>query len=836
MNNFRFLVNLLLIVITTGLVSGCNDEMIKVSSTSNPNPQIELIIPDIEEVVVYSDATERENVIESCYVVTFSSGAFKASEKIEVSRIFRNGQAIALLPMLDIDIDLGDRVYVICNIDTVGLNLNALTSESNINSVFRPEKDYYFGGEALPMSGSIVWSTTNYTITMTRAVAKVTVQLGETFTVGVPDYVGEQPHWGYWDIVNFDVSKVGFIIGNYGGASRILQDPNPNNLSDLHAQPTTPFFATTAEGRVIRFTQYAKKEREMSLYISEYPTSTCTSVTCSQPDDEWREHRQFLLMMPDIYEDPDEKYYRGGANNGNEFLAWRLDFYDVVNKKYLDIRRNYHYTFVINKIGSLPYGMRDDGHNRIDDFGTYLAAGNVHNAIANHGSNIEYDVYVTDSWAHKNYSNGQYGLSISADTISDLTVPFRLKLEIPTEYAGIPVGNNNLNPYTNVVHFYNNLGAPIGHAGSALVVTDNYTYPTPPVVPEYPINPSGTMEFYFANPNISLLENGGYMEIYYGNIYKRVPFKFYQRRISIDDDQKRYIVAGGKTVALGTADIFATNEMAQENLFKAVVYDTNGLPMNGEAVTWSLSGNLRPETTIDTNTGLLTVDLFEHSDQLLVTATSVSFPSVQTTTNVQLITWRTTDAASEHGQIVWFAATYFIPNWGTRLQNVSGTWGDVGTVKTANRFSLTMTKGVEFGDIFSIYTTRFTQPVFDPAYNSMYTLDFSFRDYLGELNVQPAWHPLLEYMNLYDFINGFFLPGNFQGLNPEDINTGIGGYNGYPGYEQAYAFRLHDNSGTWGFENEPISLNEVIAFWPCFGVDMSSYQTLRSLGRIPDPY
>ena len=518
MNKFRFFFNLLLVVLTTSFISGCSDEA--VIKLPKVRPQIELLIPDIEEVFVYSDATERENFIESCFVLTFSnSGTFKESEQIDIGRIYRNGQATVLLPTLDIEMSVNDRIYVICNIDTTA-NLD-MTGKlyTDINTVFYPEKDYYFGGEALPMSGSLIWSETNYTITMTRAVAKVTVQLGETFTVGVPDYVENKSHWGYWDIKNFDVSKVGFIIGNYGGASNIIQ--NPSVLSNNLAQQSDPFYATTLEAHVTRFIQYAQKEREMSLYISEYPTSTTTSDGQGTQDNEWHAQRQYILMMPNIFEDTDGIYYHD-VNLENEFLAWRLDFYDVRNKKYLDIKRNHHYTFVVNRIGSLPYAAPDGGY-KIDDFGSDISAGDVHNAIVNHGSNIEYDVYVTESWAHKNYSNGQYGLSISVDTIKDLTVPFLLKIDIPVEYApGIPVGNNN--PSHNAVYFYDHTGSPM--VSTSLEITDNYpSWFLPGTYPPYPINPSG-MEFHFRNPDSQFLVNGGYLEIYYGNIYKRVPFKF----------------------------------------------------------------------------------------------------------------------------------------------------------------------------------------------------------------------------------------------------------------------------------------------------------------------
>ena len=548
MNKLGISISLFSMIIGTGILVGCYDEIIPEPPTPTPNAQqIQLLIPDAEKVTVYSEATVRENYIDNCYVITFnSSSALKEWEKIDVSRIVRNGQATSLLPSLNIEIDAGDRVYVICNIDTAfaRTNIGGLVNESNINTVFRPAKDYYFGGDALPMSGSIdSWSLTSYTVTLIRAVAKVTVQLGETFELSIADYEEHQYpsgyHYGFWDPKDFYESEVGFIIGNYGGASNILQNPNPNILSQNIVVPNLSYYATATEGRVIRFTQHAKKEREMSFYISEYPSRTRTSSGGTVAEDDWDKQRQYILMMPGMLEDSNEEYYQKWIHSTQfECLAWRLDFiqydgYDAVNKKhkykYLDIRRNHHYTFVINKIKSLPYAWWDDGTNTIKLFGWHTENyGDPHDAMTNHGSNIEYLVRVNEDWANHTYSNGQYALSISADTITNLSV-FRLKIQVPPEYAGDPSGNAGPGP-CNCVRFYDNLGNMIGHQGSWLQVSDDYinTGFIAPLSPYFPIpspvtKPNGITFYFLSLPNVHL-NNGGYIEIWYGNLYKKVPF------------------------------------------------------------------------------------------------------------------------------------------------------------------------------------------------------------------------------------------------------------------------------------------------------------------------
>jgi hypothetical protein len=92
----------------------CSDENKEPWGNSEKN-QIKLFIPDAEEIVLYSTATGMENYISDCYVVVFNGGVYKNAEKIDVSEIVRNGFATALLPQTSFDLELGDKVYVVCN-------------------------------------------------------------------------------------------------------------------------------------------------------------------------------------------------------------------------------------------------------------------------------------------------------------------------------------------------------------------------------------------------------------------------------------------------------------------------------------------------------------------------------------------------------------------------------------------------------------------------------------------------------------------------------------------------------------------------------------------------
>lgn len=455
--------------------------------------RIQLFIPDAQEVQVYSTATERENYIEDCFVVTFSGGNYKNAEKVDVSLIVKNGMAAALLPQLSFKMDLGDKVYVLCNTGLAALP-GGINTESDINDKFKPAKDYYFGGEALPMSGSINWSSSSTVVTMTRAVAKVQVKLGESFNVGGDAF---EPSI-YWNVDDFHERHCGFVVSNYAAKSDIVSPISglSQNLSGLPA-----FYGTTSENKFIRFLQYADTEDYMTIYISEYPNSTKDCEGNTIADDEFYEKRHFLLMIDSV------AHGSATVGNGQVGNAWRLDFYDAATGKYLDIKRNHHYIFTVQKIRSAPY-LYWVHHNWVTIRQTFLDDQEVWH---NPGSNIEYTIYVKDNWVNATYSNGQYALSVSTDTIRDASIPFRLKAEIPTgvDYSQIK---------TRILYVYDRNGTPIGNTGHDLEVNG---YPLAAGGITFPTDGTVTTLDFTVN-NYQYLDSA-YMVIWLGNIYKKIP-------------------------------------------------------------------------------------------------------------------------------------------------------------------------------------------------------------------------------------------------------------------------------------------------------------------------
>lgn len=87
-------------------------------------------------------------------------------------------------------------------------------------------------------------------------------------------------------------------------------------------------------------------------------------------------------------------------NEDSDNLGWyRLDFYN--ENKYMPLNRNTNYRLTITSVKSNGYETFEE-------------------AIANPGSNIEYDFEVTDDWNYV-YSNGQYILRINKDNIQYAT-------------------------------------------------------------------------------------------------------------------------------------------------------------------------------------------------------------------------------------------------------------------------------------------------------------------------------------------------------------------------------------------------------------------------------
>lgn len=364
--------------------TACNDDVD--INTPRENQRITLQMTDVEKVNVYSTSTLSESTIDEMWVVVFDGTTKKWVEKIDVSNIANNGQAVQLLPQLKHKPISGWNIICVANA-TISVTDTAYLLPTNINQYFTMTKAYYRGGESLPMYGSMTWGLMNdgYTCQMTRAVAKVQVQMGTS----VSDITG-----------SFSPETVTFTIPVIAKSGNI--QPKINT--------TTNTYATQEYANILQTN--SATEQSSSFYIYDYPNSINSPANSmgAFADNTFNPARTPILLK------------HVSPTMGT--LYYRLDFYDSASKKFLDIDRNHHYIFTINKVRSNGYS-------------TSFAA------LNNPSSNIEYTIKIEDD-AKAITSNGQYAIVTSVDTAfvkgsiaqTNLSIA-TVRAQLPSEMTGV---------------------------------------------------------------------------------------------------------------------------------------------------------------------------------------------------------------------------------------------------------------------------------------------------------------------------------------------------------------------------------------------------------------
>ena len=403
-------------------LSACNNENMQGPeiSTDEMKPRIELVMPDAETVNLYSTATVSENTIDTVWVLAFnSSGDKQWVEKIPGALITRNGYASQLLPQLAHEPNLGETIVCIANVDQ---NPDTMyVSYSTINAYFRIQsKGYYYGEEALPMYGEFIWQpATGYTCEMKRAVAKIQIQMGTG--VSIADSIG-----------NFSAENVSYKIYRGGGSGTIQPPTSGVSSGGFQFNPTDSRFFLQKDNVT---------EQDINTYIFEFPSSTHYSIgsgapqpfSGSNPDETFQADRLYIILEKDNGSDPTTYY--------------RLDFYNPVTKKFLDIIRNHHYLFTINIV-------RSEGYRTIEE------------ALLNPASNIEYTIEIGDD-ATRMASNGQYaivttgGLDTVVFNLSAYDTPetvVNARFQLPAQMTSLAPGTYNsielqsIAPYSNAYY------------------------------------------------------------------------------------------------------------------------------------------------------------------------------------------------------------------------------------------------------------------------------------------------------------------------------------------------------------------------------------------------
>ena len=342
-------------------------------------PQIQLVMPDAAEVQVYSTATPSECKIDEIWVLVFSADSLTLEhyEQINGSDIITSPQdrAVQLLPQLNVpDTKLAGNSLgtflngkVIVCVANTGLSTNpssATLKPSNINATFPlPVKSSYSGGDALPMYGAFMFSSMGgFSCEMERVVAKVQVQMGTSD----PDVTG-----------TFDANTVTYSIHNVWNSGRVVSAPSAGTSVN-----TTDFFLVQKDNA---------PQSQTHAYV--YETTASNAFTVG---------RHHILL-------------RAGATS-----YYRLDFFD--GDEFLNIKRNHHYLFTINKVRSAGYATPAE-------------------ARMYPGGNIEYSINVGDG--RYATSNGQYAIVTSVDTLFvPATGTTTITAKIMGEITALPTTNS----------------------------------------------------------------------------------------------------------------------------------------------------------------------------------------------------------------------------------------------------------------------------------------------------------------------------------------------------------------------------------------------------------
>lgn len=341
----------------------CNNEVEPRINNEDPKDQqkLELYMPAAEKVNVYSTANISECMIDTVWVLVFNGNTKRWVEKIGRSSIQNNGQATQLLPQLSQPIQNGNTIICIANVDSNPDTTNV--TPNNINSCFKISAEaYYSGGDYLPMYGKIdSWSSSgSYTCQMTRAVAKIQIQMGTTPSDAPTDFNAENVTY---QIYNF--AESGFI------------EPK----STLAGKPTT-LGSKSSDYNLLQKSNVTETNTNAFIYEFRSSIHAGTDTITDIGIKNFNRNRQHIILKKGI---------------GTNTSYYRLDFYNPTDSVFLDTERNHHYIFTINKVRSEGYSTLTQAQN-------------------NAGSNIEYTVRIEDG-SQSITSNGQYAIVTSVDTV-----------------------------------------------------------------------------------------------------------------------------------------------------------------------------------------------------------------------------------------------------------------------------------------------------------------------------------------------------------------------------------------------------------------------------------
>lgn len=372
MKKFRIVI---IFVIGAIVFQGCvKDDGLDVCPQDAAAATIALSIGDMPEVEVRSVATTKERTIDDAYLLVFGSdGKYKTGEKVDSLAITGNGsqtpKIVTNLPLLT-----GDKVVVLANTGATAMPATLVADSSTVNDINAAfpsvtwNQNQVEEGLGMPMSGEMIWdwNSTTQKCNMVRAVAKIEVVFDDE--LGSND-VTKQFYFGNsdftWGIYNVLQPNIGLIYAPAYTAGCVLPSISSDKFTNL-VYDTSVSPMPIPEGTSFYASEYNSSVRAKAAVVD--ATKFATDRTC------------ISLNF---------------ASSG----YYRVDLFDKKTKKYLDIRRNCHYKIIITKVKSAGYPSLSE-------------------ALANPGSNLEYEVVITGSEDNSITSNGQYAVTTDKSRIA----------------------------------------------------------------------------------------------------------------------------------------------------------------------------------------------------------------------------------------------------------------------------------------------------------------------------------------------------------------------------------------------------------------------------------
>lgn len=346
------------------MASACSSDELIETKKQLSNAVLTLSMPSPEVVNVRSTATDDEcNIVELvllAYRGASTTPVYGASYHDNIGKVLSGIRTNA--PKMAFTTDYvpqdGDCLYVFINPYTP----ISLTQDRSGIDALKWGLSESLDDSKLPMCGCIAsWnSRIDNVCVLMRAVAKVELDISAVTVAGKP------------------FANATSIQYSMAHANAVLYPSDKAALTDTEYSPLS--------------FSYLNYDNDPIIYIPEYRNSTYAGGEAVAPAATTFDSRRCCLLL----------HVAGGEYTG----YYRLDFHKNAVKnsatgavqtaeEYLDILRNHHYVFRITKVGSNGYASEAE-------------------ALANPGSNIEYEMLVEDA-GNVSVSNGQYAITSTND-------------------------------------------------------------------------------------------------------------------------------------------------------------------------------------------------------------------------------------------------------------------------------------------------------------------------------------------------------------------------------------------------------------------------------------